>query len=108
MMIQLALGYGTMAIAITLGIFGWIPAWLASPLVIAGWAYANHTFWEYQAWRASGPRRLLINPIGPMGSDALTNVLWLSFGVFFHLYHVWLRSDFSQRRRRAREERNNA
>jgi SNF family Na+-dependent transporter len=72
--------------------------------VIPGWCRANFFFWSYQSWRSSGPRGRIINPLGPSGSDARTTVLWLSFGVFFHLYHVWLRSPFAMRLRRSGDE----
>ncbi len=81
---------GTLALAY----YGIIPGWLASPLVLLGWGRANFFFWTYQAWRSSGPRGFIVNPAGPRGSDMLTTMLWLALGVFFHLYHVWLRSNF--------------
>ncbi len=98
-MINLAFLYGVMATALAFGIFGWIPGWLASPLVIFGWAQANYRFWEYQAWRAGGPRGRIINPFGPNGTDMRTAILWLSFGVFFHFYHVWSRSGLAHKLR---------
>lgn len=104
MIIELCLAYGVVALAIALAMRGTIPSWLASPLALAAWAYANHTFWLYQAWRSSGRRGRIINPWGPRGSDMQTAVLWFSFGVFFHLYHVWLRSNFARNRRRRQVE----
>jgi hypothetical protein len=106
MILELVLGYGVTAIVLTLGIFGLIPGWLASPFAIAGWAYANYAFWRYQGWRSSGKRGRIINPWGPRGSDVGTTMLWLSFGVFFHFYHVWLRSAFAMRRRHVKEKLN--
>ena len=84
--------------AVLLGHYGIIWSWVASPIALFGWGYVNFIFWGYQGWRSSGPRGRLVNPYGPSSTDVKTAVIWLSFGVFFHLYHVWLRSDFRHRR----------
>lgn len=99
LLIEMAIGYGIMIGMIVLSRFDIIPSWIASPLAIAGWCYANYLFWCHRAWRSSGPRARFINPLGPSGSDAFTTVLWLLFGVFFHCYHVWLRSGLRYRKR---------
>jgi hypothetical protein len=104
MIIELTLSYAVAISAVVLGVYDFIPQWLASPVALGGWAYANRVFWWYEAWRASGKRGRIINPWGPQGSDVQTTLLWLTFGVFFHLYHVWLRSGFAIHRRRTKKE----
>ena len=88
---------------IGLAYYDFIPGWVASPLILLSWCRGNYHFWHYQAWRSSGPRGRIVNPSGPWSSDAQTTVLWLLFGVFFHLYHVWLRSPLAYRLRKRKE-----
>ncbi len=97
MVLRFLPSYALLLGALTFTYFDIIPAWIASPLAIVGWCRANYHYWSYQAWRASGPRGRIVNPFGPSGGDVQTTLLWLLFGVFFHVYHVWLRSSLAYR-----------
>ena len=73
----------------------WFPAWVASPLCIAGWLYIGNTCWSYECWRASGPRGVYINPAG--SGDIRAIFAWLFFGPALMGVNVALRRGWIHR-----------
>jgi len=77
-------------IAVALLKYTSVPAWLLSPVIIAGWCWFNCDCWRYEAWRASGPRGIFVNTCGST-SNVLYNLVWLFFGFFIMVVNILLR-----------------
>jgi hypothetical protein len=90
--IDTVFGLTIIGIAIVLGVFSLIPAWLAVQIGVAGWWFIGHAFWRYEAWKASGPRGIYWNPTGfsaPYGPTV--HLVWWTFGVFISIAHSFCR-----------------
>ena len=70
--------------------YAWLPTWLLSLTIVAGWCVFNCNCWSYEAWRASGPRGIFINTCG-LTDDMPSNLVWLFFGFFIMIPNILLR-----------------